>query len=101
MWISTRPDRLLCGFCYQAAQVLAELPELEPDRLLLEPEPRGTGPALAWAALAALQLHPRAVMVSLHADAIVVLKITDWLGAHFYLCKSCTDRDLRFAGDPS
>jgi mannose-1-phosphate guanylyltransferase len=52
----------------QAAQVLAELPELEPDRLLLEPEPRGTGPALAWAALAALQLHPRAVMVSLHAD---------------------------------
>ncbi|HUY08198.1 MAG TPA: sugar phosphate nucleotidyltransferase [Candidatus Dormibacteraeota bacterium] len=52
----------------QAAQVLAELPELEPDRLLLEPEPRGTGPALAWAALSALQLHPRAVLVSLHAD---------------------------------
>jgi mannose-1-phosphate guanylyltransferase len=52
----------------QAAQVLAELPELEPDRLLLESEPRGTGPALAWAALSALQLHPRAVLVSLHAD---------------------------------
>lgn len=52
----------------QAAQVLAEIPELEPDRLLLEPEPRGTGPALAWAARAALQLHSRAVMVSLHAD---------------------------------
>ncbi|HVB13400.1 MAG TPA: sugar phosphate nucleotidyltransferase [Candidatus Dormibacteraeota bacterium] len=52
----------------QAAQVLAELPELEPERLLLEPEPRGTGPALAWAALTALQLHPKAVLVSLHAD---------------------------------
>ena len=24
MWTSTRPDGLLCGFCYQAAQVLAE-----------------------------------------------------------------------------
>jgi hypothetical protein len=24
MWIATRPGRLLCGFCYQAAQVLAE-----------------------------------------------------------------------------
>jgi len=34
-------------------------------------------------------------------DAIVVLRVTGWLGAHFYLCKSCTDRDLRFAGDPS
>ncbi len=52
----------------QAAQVLAPLPELEPERLLLEPEPRGTGPALAWAAMTALQLHPQAVMVSLHAD---------------------------------
>ncbi|MGC1405144.1 MAG: sugar phosphate nucleotidyltransferase [Candidatus Dormiibacterota bacterium] len=52
----------------QAAQVLAELPELEPDRLLLEPEPRGTGPALTWAAIRALELHPQAVLVSLHAD---------------------------------
>lgn len=52
----------------QAAQVLAELPELEPDRLLLEPQPRGTGPALTWAAMRALELRPGAVMVSLHAD---------------------------------
>lgn len=52
----------------QAAQVLAELPELEPEQLLLEPEPRGTGPALAWAASTALALQPEAVMVSLHAD---------------------------------
>ncbi|HEY6538741.1 MAG TPA: sugar phosphate nucleotidyltransferase, partial [Candidatus Dormibacteraeota bacterium] len=52
----------------QAAQVLAELPELVPERLLLEPEPRGTGPALGWAAWAALELRPEAVMVSLHAD---------------------------------
>ncbi len=52
----------------QRDQILSELPELEPSRLLLEPEPRGTGPALAWAALEALNLRPGAVMVSLHAD---------------------------------
>jgi mannose-1-phosphate guanylyltransferase len=52
----------------QAAQVLAELPELEPDRLLMEPEPRGTGPALTWAAIRALELQPQSVIVSLHAD---------------------------------
>ncbi len=29
--------------------------------------------------------------------AIVVLKASNWLGAHFYMCKSCTDLDPRFA----
>lgn len=24
LWIATRPDMLLCGFCYQAAQILAD-----------------------------------------------------------------------------
>ncbi len=52
----------------QVDQVTLEIPELPPERLLLEPEPRGTGPALAWAALNALRIHPEAVMVSLHAD---------------------------------
>jgi hypothetical protein len=74
MWISTRPDRLLCGFCYQAAQVLAE-------NIMCHAYGRQTGDP--------------------DRDAIVVLRVTGWLGAHFYLCKSCTDRDLRFAGDPS
>jgi mannose-1-phosphate guanylyltransferase len=52
----------------QLAQVESELPDLTPGHLLLEPEPRGTGPALAWAALEALRLLPDAVMVSVHAD---------------------------------
>jgi mannose-1-phosphate guanylyltransferase/mannose-6-phosphate isomerase len=52
----------------QLAQVEAELPDLSPGHLLLEPEPRGTGPALAWAALEALRLAPDPVMISLHAD---------------------------------
>jgi mannose-1-phosphate guanylyltransferase len=52
----------------QGEAVSRELPELEKDHLLLEPEPRGTGPALAWAALFAERIRPGAVMVSLHAD---------------------------------
>jgi mannose-1-phosphate guanylyltransferase/mannose-6-phosphate isomerase len=52
----------------QLAQVRAELPDLDLGHLLLEPEPRGTGPALAWAAVEALRLAPDPVMVSLHAD---------------------------------
>ncbi|MGH7609267.1 MAG: mannose-1-phosphate guanylyltransferase, partial [Candidatus Dormibacteria bacterium] len=59
---------LVVSAAAQGAQVLAELPELEPERLLLEPEPRGTGPALIWAALEALAIHEQALMVSLHAD---------------------------------
>jgi len=59
---------LVVSAATQAESVVRELPELAPDHLLLEPEPRGTGPALAWAALEALRLNPDAVMVSLHAD---------------------------------
>lgn len=61
-------DYLLCGFCYQAAQVLAEnircaacgRPAGDPDR-----------------------------------DAEVISKLSDDLGAHFYLCKACIKADLR------
>jgi mannose-1-phosphate guanylyltransferase len=44
------------------------VPELEADAWMAEPEPRGTGPALCWAAHAIARLDPEAVMVSLHAD---------------------------------
>lgn len=44
------------------------LPDLPPDGTLAEPEPRGTGPALAWAAHHVADREPGAVMVSLHAD---------------------------------
>ncbi len=46
----------------------AALPELEPGAWMAEPEPRGTGPALCWAAHAIAREDPDAVMVSLHAD---------------------------------
>ena len=31
-------------------------------------------------------------------DAMVVVKVTDWLGAHFYLCQSCAELDICLAG---
>jgi len=31
------------------------------------------------------------------ADAIAVLRVAAWLGAHFYLCQSCTAQDLPLA----
>jgi len=59
---------LVVSAAQQGEEVLRELAELPRQNLLLEPEPRGTGPALAWAALEAERLAPGAVMVSLHAD---------------------------------
>jgi len=50
------------------------LPDLRPEQLLLEPQARGTAPALAWAAheIVARAEHPdRAVMVSLHSDHVI------------------------------
>lgn len=49
--------------------VLTEvLPELEEENFLAEPEPRGTAPALTWAAHRIARRDPGAVMLSLHAD---------------------------------
>lgn len=50
------------------------LPELGPDQLLLEPQARGTAPALAWAAheIVVRAADPeRAVMISLHSDHVI------------------------------
>jgi mannose-1-phosphate guanylyltransferase len=47
------------------------LPELPSDSFLVEPQPRGTGPALTWAAREIVRREPEAVMVSLHADHVI------------------------------
>ena len=47
------------------------VPELSDDNFLIEPAPKGTGPALAWAAAEILRRDPDAVMVSLHADHVI------------------------------
>jgi len=74
MWISTRRDRLLCGFCYQAARVLAQ--------------------NISCAARRQLAGDP-------DQDAIVVVKVADWPGTHFWLCTSCAELDPRSAGHAS
>lgn len=45
--------------------------ELTDENFLIEPSPRGTGPALAWAAAEVLRRDPDAVMISLHADHVI------------------------------
>lgn len=59
--------RLLAGR-RMMPRLLEVLPQLGPEHLLQEPQPRGTGPALAWAAHHVADLSPDAVMLSLHAD---------------------------------
>jgi hypothetical protein len=69
----TRPDHLLCRFCYQAAQVLAHDVKC---------------PACGQQAGDPDQ------------DAIVLAQVTDRLGAHLYLCRSCADLDLGYTRQP-
>lgn len=45
-----------------------ELPELEPDHFMIEPQAKGTAPVLAWAAFEIFRRDPTGVMASLHAD---------------------------------
>ncbi len=45
--------------------------ELAEENFLIEPAPKGTGPALAWAAAEVLHRDPDAVMISLHADHVI------------------------------
>jgi hypothetical protein len=64
MWIVTRPDRLLCKFCYQALRCWQRT---------------------SWARPCG---QPAGDPVQ---DAIVVVKVMNWLGAHFYLCTGLAD----------
>jgi len=55
----------------QRAQVLEQLPQLEPANVLGEPAGRNTAPAIALAVAALSKRDPAATMMSLHADAAV------------------------------
>ncbi len=72
LWISTRPHHLLCGFCYQAAQVLA-------DDVQCAVCPNTAGDPVR--------------------DAVIVAKLRDDLGAHIYLCHACTQANLGTLSD--
>lgn len=69
-WIAARPGMLLCGFCYQAAQVLAS------DIRCAACGQQAGDPGM---------------------DAVVVARVAPRLGAHFYLCSVCAELDLRDA----
>ena len=49
----------------------AVLPDLSSTGLMIEPQPRGTAPALAWAAWEVAKRDPDAVLISLHADHMI------------------------------
>lgn len=62
--------RVLAGE-HLAAPFRTVLPDLTPDAYLVEPQARGTCPALAWAAWEVARLDPEAVLVSLHSDHLI------------------------------
>lgn len=47
------------------------LPRMPAPTWMIEPRPRGTGPALAWAAATLHREDPEAVLVSLHSDHVI------------------------------
>ena len=51
--------------------ILEVLPSLGDEAFMVEPQARGTGPVLAWAAWEIAKIDPDAVIVSLHADHII------------------------------
>jgi mannose-1-phosphate guanylyltransferase len=62
--------RILAGQ-HLADPFRAELSDLPEEGYWIEPEARGTGPVLAWAARRLMDLDPDAVMVSMHADHLI------------------------------
>jgi mannose-1-phosphate guanylyltransferase len=47
------------------------LPSLGREAFMVEPQTRGTGPVLAWAAWEIAKIDPDAIIISLHADHII------------------------------
>jgi hypothetical protein len=66
-WVALRPDGLLCGFCWEAAQLLA-------------------GDA-ACSSCARPAGDPR-------RDCVVVAKPVTGLAVHFWLCEACGNADI-------
>jgi mannose-1-phosphate guanylyltransferase len=62
------PERILIVTSAQLADPLARRLPLPRENFLAEPQPRSTGPALAWAATEIASRDPEAVLLSLHAD---------------------------------
>jgi mannose-1-phosphate guanylyltransferase len=66
------PERtLIVAGAAHAAGIARQLPEIPPENIIIEPVPRGTGPAIGLAAMIVRGRDPHAVMGSFAADHIV------------------------------
>jgi mannose-1-phosphate guanylyltransferase len=66
------PERMwLVAGASHAVEISRQLPELPASRLIIEPAPRGTGPAIALAATLIAREKPNAILGSFAADHIV------------------------------
>lgn len=63
MWIVIKPAHL--------AEILEELPGMDPERLLIEPCPLGTAAAVTWACARVHALHPGAVTGIFPSDHLI------------------------------
>jgi mannose-1-phosphate guanylyltransferase len=55
-----------------ADAIRRQLPELPAENILVEPQPRGTGPAIGWAATRIQQRDPDGVMAVFPSDHVIV-----------------------------
>ncbi len=62
--------RILTG-PHLSEPILRSVTGLGADNLLVEPQARGTGPVLTWAAAEIARRYPDAVMASLHSDHVI------------------------------
>jgi len=69
IWAMTPPQRTLvvCGSAHTVA-IARQLPEIPEGNLVVEPSPRGSGPAIILAAALIHRLDPNAIMGSFAAD---------------------------------
>jgi mannose-1-phosphate guanylyltransferase len=69
-WIPLSRVRIVTN-AVQAAEVIAELPDLNPAHVLVEPCARNTAPCIGLAAAQLLDVDPDAVMVVLPSDHVI------------------------------
>lgn len=62
--------RILTG-AHLTEPILNAVTALAADNIMVEPQARGTGPVLAWAAADIVRRDPNAVIVSLHSDHVI------------------------------
>lgn len=67
--VASEKVRVLTG--QELMAPLQEVTGLDAESFWIEPQSKGTGPALAWAAWRIARADPKAVQVSLHADAVI------------------------------